>query len=466
MPRLTLCTIARDEEDFLSGCLASVRDVVDAMVVVDTGSRDRTVELAEAAGARVVHCPWSDDFAAARNAALEHVPFGDYVLVLDADERLAAGRGRALRKLARRGRIEGAWLPLHNAERLDATEAHVLDGSARLGEPHLVARLFQRTPDLRWQGLVHEHVTDWARGRKLETVDAPIVHYGATPELRQGLGKSARNLALLERVCALEPANPVYRAYLAQDLLHAGDGVRARREVEAGWEALCALHAGDGPAPDPVPLATLRAFLALRADELELARETLARAREWSGGHPNIDLLELVRAERALLGGRDHASDSEQARRVVAAVRQALERGPRLHSAEPLPGAGSWATWTRLGTLHLLLEEPELGLDAFERALTSRPGHLEASLGRAEALVLASRAEEVLGLGDELVGAGTPDGWILAAVAALQLGARDDLSLLLERAQSALATRELVAPHRRWFLDEVWSQLQVSGTRP
>ena len=461
MPRLTLCTIVRDEEHFLPACLASVKDVVDEIVVVDTGSRDRTPELAEAAGARVVHHPWSDDFAAARNAGLTHVD-GGYVLVLDADERLAASRGRALRKLARRGRIDGAWLPLHNAERLDATEQEVLCGAARLGEPHLVARLLKRSPDLRWEGLVHEHVTTWAAGRELEVVDAPIVHYGAAPEVRARLGKSARNLALLERVCAQEPDNPVFRAYLAQDLLHAGETERARGEVETGWESLTALHAAGGPAPDPVPLATLRAFLALRSDELELAEETLACAREWSGDHPNLELLELVRVERALLGGNDLARDSESASRALERARRALARpGPRLHRAEPLPGAGSWATWTRAGTLHLLLEEPEQALEAFDRALAVRPGHLEAVLGRAEALILAGRAAEALGLGEDLVAPGTPDGWILAAVGALQLGAKGDLMLMLERAQAALAAGELLAPHRRWFLDELWSQLQV-----
>ena len=84
-------------------------------------------------------------------------------------------------------------------------------------------------------------------------------------------------------------------------------------------------------------------------------------------------------------------------------------------------------------------------------------------LGRAEALILAGRAAEALGLGEELVGPGTPDGWILAAVGALQLGAKDDLMMMLERAQAALASGELVAPHRRWFLDELWSQLQVGN---
>ncbi|MEB3324793.1 MAG: glycosyltransferase, partial [Cyanobacteriota bacterium] len=79
--------IVRDGASSLAACLASVRDFVDEMVVVDTGSVDDSVAIAEASGAVVHHLPWPGDFAAARNAALRWVT-GDWVLVLDADERL------------------------------------------------------------------------------------------------------------------------------------------------------------------------------------------------------------------------------------------------------------------------------------------------------------------------------------------------------------------------------------------
>ena len=101
-PRITLCVIARDEEEMLPGCLAPARDAVDRMIVVDTGSSDRTVEIARRMGARVVEHEWSDDFAAARNAALEHVKSG-FILHLDADERLAHGAGTTLRQAVRKG---------------------------------------------------------------------------------------------------------------------------------------------------------------------------------------------------------------------------------------------------------------------------------------------------------------------------------------------------------------------------
>jgi len=140
MPRLSLCLIARDEESLLQGCLESVKDVVDEMIVVDTGSTDRTVEVAEAAGARVIHYTWSDDFAAARNVSLQACS-GDWVLVLDADERLAPGAGEILRKALAEPHFHCGLLPLHNATSLPASAAGVISGRARQGDPVLLPRL-------------------------------------------------------------------------------------------------------------------------------------------------------------------------------------------------------------------------------------------------------------------------------------------------------------------------------------
>lgn len=92
--------IVRNEEQTLGPCLASVRDLADEIVIVDTGSTDRTRELARAAGARVFDFPWVDDFAAARNESLRHAT-GSWILWLDADDRLDERNHRQCRELFR-----------------------------------------------------------------------------------------------------------------------------------------------------------------------------------------------------------------------------------------------------------------------------------------------------------------------------------------------------------------------------
>ena len=103
---LSLSMIVRDEEARLGECLRSVQGFADEMVVVDTGSTDATVAIAEAAGARVEQIPWPGDFAPARNQALEFLN-GDWVLVLDADEQL---RPEAIPALKAQGNADAAEL--------------------------------------------------------------------------------------------------------------------------------------------------------------------------------------------------------------------------------------------------------------------------------------------------------------------------------------------------------------------
>ena len=145
MPRISLCMIARDEERFLADGLASARSAVDEIIVVDTGSRDRTRSIALAAGARVIEFAWCDDFAAARNAGLAEAS-GTHVLVLDADERLASGAARALRRAAEDATLLVGMLPLHDADVLDAREEDVLAGTRRIGPPAWLPRFFRRRP--------------------------------------------------------------------------------------------------------------------------------------------------------------------------------------------------------------------------------------------------------------------------------------------------------------------------------
>src|ERR1051325_6086585 len=98
MPKISLCMIVKDEEANLAECLAGVADLVDEMIVVDTGSTDRTKVVAASRRARVFDFPWVDSFAAARNESIRHAT-GDWIFWMDADDRIDEANRQKLRNL-------------------------------------------------------------------------------------------------------------------------------------------------------------------------------------------------------------------------------------------------------------------------------------------------------------------------------------------------------------------------------
>lgn len=188
--RISLCMIVRDEEEMLPACLESVAEWVDELIVVDTGSVDSTRAIAEGFGATVVEFPWNGSFSDARNESLRHAT-GDWVLWLDADERLVVGDGPTMRELARRTWVEG-W---------QVHETHFLGTDLEAGTAvHAPMRLFRRRPDHLWRGTVHEQVAwalpAWMPGRVRQS-SLRVDHFGYAAHVVRERDKGRRNLELL-----------------------------------------------------------------------------------------------------------------------------------------------------------------------------------------------------------------------------------------------------------------------------
>src|SRR5579872_1678651 len=112
---ISLCMIVKNEERFLEQCLRSVADVVDEINIVDTGSTDATVAIAERFGARIEHREWRNDFGWARNEALK-MATKRWVLQLDADEELSPESKEQLRALKNvPAHLQGLWIRCVNA---------------------------------------------------------------------------------------------------------------------------------------------------------------------------------------------------------------------------------------------------------------------------------------------------------------------------------------------------------------
>src|SRR4030066_756382 len=97
-PTISACMIVKNEEKFLAQCLKSIKDAVDEIIIVDTGSTDNTVEIAQSFGAKVYHHPWRNSFSEARNHSLSYATC-DWILQIDADEALEQSDIPLLHKL-------------------------------------------------------------------------------------------------------------------------------------------------------------------------------------------------------------------------------------------------------------------------------------------------------------------------------------------------------------------------------
>ena len=221
---LSLVMIVKNEEQFIEGALNSVKNWVDEMIVIDTGSEDSTVEIAKKLGAKVSHFDWVNDFAAARNFGLSQAT-GKWIVVLDADERFE-GHGEQLRPHITPNEnypCQGFTFPLIN-KRLDGTIQST-------GE---VARIIPNHPRIRYQGRIHETPCDIQEGHTIYCTNISginIVHFGYDPDIYKARKKTERALPLLE-ASVRETNSPLYTFYLGREYLTAGNTKEAIAALE------------------------------------------------------------------------------------------------------------------------------------------------------------------------------------------------------------------------------------------
>jgi glycosyltransferase involved in cell wall biosynthesis/thioredoxin-like negative regulator of GroEL len=227
---VSLCMIVKDEESMLPQCLASVKDFVDELIVVDTGSTDRTVEIAEGFGATILHHEWDGDFAAARNVGLDAAT-SDWLMYLDADEVLNEGEGEKLREVLGHTWREGIFLVETN---------HVGEIEDGVGVQHNALRVFKNRPEYRFEGRVHEQFAHKlpTLPERIEYSQVRIEHYGYLGAIRESKGKQTRNLELLQRQLAEGVDTPFLHFNLGSEQAAAGDVAGSLVHLSRAWALL------------------------------------------------------------------------------------------------------------------------------------------------------------------------------------------------------------------------------------
>jgi hypothetical protein len=228
-PSLTLCMIARNEAPVLPRCLASVQGLAHHVVIADTGSTDDTPAIAAQHGAEVLHIPWTNDFAAARNASLSPART-PWILVLDADEWLTPANATRIADLAAAPPEHAYYLDQKNTEPSGHTTRNAL------------VRLFPNRPEVRFRHPVHEDVVSslTAASIPIKHTSIEIEHAGYTDPATLA-AKVARNKAILETSLA-EATNPASEPHLRFHLgcVLSGEGHLEEALTHFDW---CIAHA-------------------------------------------------------------------------------------------------------------------------------------------------------------------------------------------------------------------------------
>lgn len=232
---LSVCLIVKDEEEMLDQCLASVADIADEIVVYDTGSSDRTIDIAHSHGAKVIEGYWDDSFARARNAVLGEAG-GKWVLSIDADENFICDPGHLRSVLLDwNSTIESFLVSIEN-----------LHGAGNAPSVHTAIRLFRRDA-CKWQHRLHEQVVaadDPSRHLRVGYMSGcRIIHHGYSADVFESRNKAQRNLALAR--AAVEDGD-VSRPYALMNL------GRALESVGESGEAVTTLTEAAGISDDPI----------------------------------------------------------------------------------------------------------------------------------------------------------------------------------------------------------------------
>ena len=223
--RLSQCMIVKNEEKNIEKALSWAKEVAFEQIVVDTGSTDRTVELAEIMGAKVYHFEWIDDFSAAKNFAMDQAK-GNWIAILDADEYMPPEDVKELMSLLRK--IQGNPKLLAEFDSVNCSWLQI-DDQDKVFAVLTQQRVFRNRPDLRYEGRIHEAVR--LRNNHINAENLRIMHTGYAKTAYNEADKMERNIRMLRCELERDPTNPHTILYLADSIKAAGTE-EAREEAQ------------------------------------------------------------------------------------------------------------------------------------------------------------------------------------------------------------------------------------------
>ena len=225
--RISQCMIVKNEEKNIRRALSWGKGIVFEQIVVDTGSTDNTVEIAESMGAKVFHFEWCDDFSAAKNYAIEQAS-GNWIAFLDADEYFSEEDAKRIPGILKK--IETVSVKSGRIHMLRSTMLHLNDnGEVFSAGQH--DRIFRNMRGLSYKNRVHEALS-FSSGQTLRytLTDLTIMHTGYSDSIRDEKGN--RNIPLLKKSVEEDPENCDLWSYLGESYAGSGQAEEAIASME------------------------------------------------------------------------------------------------------------------------------------------------------------------------------------------------------------------------------------------
>ena len=282
---LSVCMIVKNEEENIGACLETVKDFADQVVVVDTGSIDRTVEIAEKYGTSVIRSDWRGDFSYSRNISLDHAA-SRWVLWLDADDRVPLSEAEKFKRLKTDPPDRAFYLMVRNVR------------PGGFGEQWYQLRMFPNHPEIRFERKVHEQVGFAVEKLKMPAfrMDVRIDHIGYdNPEVKRK--KALRNREILLAEFPRYRRDPAFVSSI-------GDSCFLTEDFEAAiqwYQRVLEIPDGDGKQPEIFgQMPTSIALSYQRLGNLGNARQWIEKAIQASP--QKIDSLFLAAELREKMG--------------------------------------------------------------------------------------------------------------------------------------------------------------------
>lgn len=369
---ISLCMIVKNEEMNLPRCLESVKDIVSEMIIVDTGSTDKTVEIAKSFGASVHHFPWNGSFSDARNHSLKQAAH-DWIMIMDADDELEASGKQRIMELIAHG---------------DA-DAYFFETISYVGEKpgvdvlkNMNLRLLRNGKGYYYSNPIHEQIYSNIKAinpqAKIVNETVKVYHYGYLNKNIADHDKRVRNITLLEKELEEKPGFPFALFNLGSEYQALGDNIKAISYFEDAYRKF---NPKEGFSSHLI-LKMSNCYLALgRLDDAEqICKDGLKL-------FPKFTDLEYMRGLAQNAAGRQLSA--------INHFQNCLKMGEAPSVLNVIIGAGTFRAGFMLGEMYYTLEEYALAAESYLSCLSMNT-HFTAALPKALRALCRQKAGSLL----------------------------------------------------------------------